>query len=248
MSGIDDYLDELAGRLRLTPGSAHRLLEETESHLRDVAEAEAASGAEAAVAERRAIERFGTAREVARAANGGPLRVVGPGLNAAAQLLAIGCAVVIAGTLLAEALAWFTSTSWVFGQPMSHVASGGQIAHWLQVHPGAHDWRQAAAAENASDSFLFRTAAGIVGLVAALGLHLVGRRHARAGGGVPPAVGLTAFGGAAVLLVTGSLRTLDWGFGQSLCDAAVALLAAVVYAVVCARSVLVTSGRAAAAE
>ncbi len=242
MGGIDDYLEELAHRLRLTPVSARRLLEETEAHLRDAVEEEVASGAEPTVAEHRALARFGTAREVARAANGGPLRVLGPGLNAVAQLVAVGCAAVIAGTLLAEALAWFTSTSWVFGQPSSYAPSAGQVAHWLQVQPGAHGWRQAAAAENASDSLVLRTAAGVLGLVVAGALLVILRRHARVGGGVLPAIGLTAFGGAAVLLASGSLRSLDWGRGQTLCDAVVALIAAVGYAVICSRSVLVTSG------
>lgn len=241
MATIDDYLEDLAGRLRLTPESARRLLEETDAHLRDAAEAEIAKGADPTAAEERAIARFGTSPQVARAANGGAWRIVGPGLNAAAELVAVGCVVVIAGTVLAHVLASFTSTSWVFGLPHSFAPSAGQIAHWLQVQPGAHDWQHAAAAENASDSLVLRTVAGVLGLVVALGLRVLGRHHARLGGGVPPAVGLTAFGGAAALLVTGSLGTLDWGRGQTLCDAFVALAAAAAYAVICSRNVLTTS-------
>ena len=44
---------------------------ETESHLRDAADAERDAGAEPADAEARALARFGTPREIARAANRG---------------------------------------------------------------------------------------------------------------------------------------------------------------------------------
>lgn len=60
-----------------------------------------------------------------------------------------------------------------------------------------------------------------------------------------PAVGLTAFGGAALLLAvagaTGSVTVAEWGRGQSLCDAAVALVAAGDYLVRCVRTVVVTT-------
>jgi hypothetical protein len=245
MGAIDDYLEDLSVRLRLTPDSAFRLLEEVETHLREAAEHETASGADPTVAEHRALARFGSAEQVARAANGGRWRVVVPGVHAAAQLVAVGCAAVVAGALLAEALAWLTSTGWVFGLPAGYSPSAGQAAHWLQVQPGAHGWRAAAASENASDTLVLRGAAGVVGLVAALVVMRMLRRHTSVGGGVLPAVGLTAFGGAAALLLTGALRTLDWGLGQSLCDAAVALIAASAYAVLCAKSVLLTSTAAA---
>jgi hypothetical protein len=248
MGQLDDFLEELTARLRLTPESALRMIEEAETHLRDAVEEEMALGADPVTAEERALARFGTALHVAHAANGGRWRVVGPSLNAVAQLLAVGCAAVIAGTLLAEALSWFTSTSWVFGLRSSFAPSTSQISHWWQVQPQAHDWRQAAALENASDSLVLRGLAGVFGLLTAWILHLVGRHHTRVGGGVLPAVGLTAFGTAAVLLVTGSLSTVDWGRGQAVCDGLVALVVAAGYAVTCARSALVTSSLTAAGE
>jgi hypothetical protein len=241
MQRVDGYLEELAARLRLTPSSAIRLVEESEAHLRQAVEAELAAGADADLAEQRALARFGTADEVARAANGGRWRMVLPGLNAVAQLVAVGCLAVIAGTLLAEALSWVTSTSWVFGRPSTFAPTSGQIGHWLAVQPSAHGWREAAALENASDSLVLRGAACLLGLLVAGPVYWVTRRRAKLGGGVTPAVGATAFGGAAVLLVTGSLRSLDWGWGQAVCDSLMALVVAAGYAAVCARSALTTN-------
>src|SRR5215217_2487440 len=63
---IEGYLDRLLGHLR---GSAHdvrRILAETEEHLRDATAELVAAGAGEEEAERRAIERFGDPRAVAR--------------------------------------------------------------------------------------------------------------------------------------------------------------------------------------
>ncbi len=240
MTRIDDYLTDLERRLRLMPEASRRLVEETQAHLQDAVEAEMASGTDLDTAEERALARFGTAHQVARAANGGYRRVVGPALSAIAQLVAVGCGCVIAGTLIAEVLSWATSTSWVFGPPSTFAPTAGQAAHWLHVQPSAQGWRQAAAAENASDSLLLRTGLGLIGLAAAGVLALVVRRQPRLGGGVTPIVGVTAFGGAAALLASGALSTLDWGRGQSLSDMIPALVAAGCYAVLCGRDLLVT--------
>ena len=139
-------------------------------------------------------------------------------------------------------MAAFTSTAWVFGPPRAWAPSPGQVSHWLRISPDAPDWRSAAAVENASDSLVLRAGAAAVGLVVCLAVLLLLRRSGRPGGGVVPAIGCTAFGGAAVVLVTGAaagLPVVDWGPGQSLCDAAVALVLAAVCLDRCLRSVLV---------
>ncbi|MGC4112898.1 MAG: permease prefix domain 1-containing protein [Nocardioides sp.] len=238
MGRVDDYLSELAARLRLTPASARRLVDEAEAHLQDAVDAEMSAGVDAETAEARALARFGTPQQVARAANGGPFRVLGPGVRAAAQLVAVGCVAVVAGALLSEALSWVTSTGWVFGRPASFTPTAGQVSHWLAVQPGATSWRDAAARENASDILWLRGLAGVLGLLTALALHRIGRGQARLGGGLPSAIGATAFGGAAVLLLSGSLSALDWGRGQALCDGLVAAVVAACYAVACARTAL----------
>ncbi len=62
---IDSYLDELMAALRVEPRRARRILIETEDHLREAVRDHVAAGMSEADAERLAIERFGTAREVA---------------------------------------------------------------------------------------------------------------------------------------------------------------------------------------
>jgi hypothetical protein len=64
MSGvIDDYVAALRRELDFDPALARRLASEVEDHLRDAAEADPAWPS--AEAERRAVERFGLAREIA---------------------------------------------------------------------------------------------------------------------------------------------------------------------------------------
>ena len=63
---VEAYLDQLLTHLR---GSAHdvrRILSETEEHLRDATSELVAAGASEEEAQRRAVERFGHPRTVAR--------------------------------------------------------------------------------------------------------------------------------------------------------------------------------------
>lgn len=242
MDAIDAYLDALVGRLRLSPESARRLLIETESHLRDAADAELAPGVEQEEAESRAVARFGSPSEIARAANGSLLDKLGAVLVGVTQLAAVGSAVVFAGTLLAQLLARATSAAWVFGPPAGFAPPSAQVAHWLQVHPDARGWREAATMENAADAMVLRGGAALLGLGLAVVVFLACRRRfGRIAGGVVPTTGLVAFGGAAGVLaagaVAGSVAGVEWGRGQLWCDAAVSLVAAAGYLVMCVRSI-----------
>jgi hypothetical protein len=67
---IDTYLDELMAALRVEPRRARRILIETEDHLREAVRDHVAAGMEEAAAERLAIERFGSPREIAARFNG----------------------------------------------------------------------------------------------------------------------------------------------------------------------------------
>jgi hypothetical protein len=248
MDLIDRYLDELAARLRVGPARARRLLSEAEEHLRETAAREVAAGADDPDAERLAIERFGTARQVARAANGSFLTRLGPLALGAAQLGTVASVTVLAGTLLARLVAAVTSTTATFGFPHDSVASAAQVAHWRAVQPGAADWPAAAASENAADTLALRGGFAVLCLLVGLVALWVLRRWTSApADGVVPAVGMTAFGGAAAFLLLAGLtdaRTpVEWGRGLLLSDAAVALVAAAAYAVVLLRRVQVPDAR-----
>lgn len=243
MEQIDSYLDELAARLRVGPARARRFLAEAEEHLRDSVARETAAGADGPDAERRAIERFGTTRQVARAANGPALARLGSLALAAAHLGVVGSAAVLAGTLLSRLVAAVTSTAATFGFPHDYVASAGQVAHWLAVQPAAGgDWPAAAASENAADTLVLRGGFALLCLVVSLvAVRLLRRWTSPPAGGVVPAIGTTAFGGAAVFLLLAGLtdaRTpFEWGRGLLLTDASVALVVAAAYAVVLVRRV-----------
>lgn len=243
MDLIDGYLDELAARLRVGPARARRLLAEAEEHLRDTAAREVAAGAAEPDAERRAIERFGTTRQVAAAANGPVLTRLGPLALGAAHLGVVGSLAVLAGTLLSRLVAAVTSTASTFGFPHDYVASASQVAHWLAVQPAAGgDWQAAAASENAADTLVLRGGFAALCLVVSLvALRLLRRWTRSPADGVVPAIGMTAFGGAAAFLLlaglTDSRTPFEWGRGLLLSDASVALVVASVYAVVLLRRV-----------
>lgn len=237
MDRIDSYLADLHGLLRLSPQRRARLLAEVEEHLRDAASSERAAGDGEDAAAERALVRFGTAQEVAAAANAGTS--VGSLALVAAQLVAAGCAAVLTGVLLSEALARLTSRAWVFGLPDAVTPAPSSIAHWRQVQPQAQGWRAAAAMENASDSLVLRGGATLLGLAVALLVVAVLRgRVDRPATGIVPVLGLSVFAAMAMILSVCGLvgaGQLDWGRGQSFSDAAVAAAAAAAHAAAYAR-------------
>jgi hypothetical protein len=153
-----------------------------------------------------------------------------------------GSLAVLAGTLLARLVAAVTSTATTFGFPHDSVASAGQVAHWLAVQPAARDWPAAAAAENAADTLVLRGGFAMLCLLVSLvALRLLRRRTSPPADGVVPAIGMTAFGGAAAFLLlaglTDSRTPFEWGRGLLLSDASVAFVMAAAYAVVLLRRV-----------
>jgi hypothetical protein len=115
---IDTYLDELLSRLRGPAAHVRRTLAEAEAHLRDAADAEIIRGVEVPAAERKAIERFGSPRQVAAAANRQVSRITAGRLaasltDAAAQMLAVGIAAIGIAALAARGLAAVTSEGFV---------------------------------------------------------------------------------------------------------------------------------------
>ncbi|MEP7089525.1 MAG: hypothetical protein ABI776_05390 [Nocardioidaceae bacterium] len=240
MDQIDAYLDELAVRLRIGPARVRRLLAEAEEHLREAAARDVAAGTDQQLAEHRAVERFGTPRQVAAAANGSTVSLLGPLAQGGAHLAAVASVTVLAGSLLAHLVAAVTSTTSAFGLPRGALPSPARIGQWVAAQPGVHDWHAAAASENADDTLILRGGFALVCLVGALVILRVGRRRASPPrGGIIPAIGMTAFGGAGVLLLAGGVSDTylqaEWGRGLWFSDATVALLAAAAYALILLR-------------
>jgi hypothetical protein len=106
---IEGYLDQLLGHLR---GSAHdvrRILAEAEEHLRDATAELVAAGASEEEAKRRAIERFGSPRTVARRFSARlapvpPAVVVAELARVAVRLGAVALVAIGASGLVAELL------------------------------------------------------------------------------------------------------------------------------------------------
>lgn len=233
MSPIDSYVADLAALLRLRPEAAERFLAEVEDHLQSAADAEVAAGVPRAEAELAAVRRFGAAREIAFAANGGWFGLGLRTSGALARIGTVGSLVVLTGTLIATLAARLTSTIAVFGLPAGASPSRASISHWLAVQPGASDWRTAAALENADDSLLLRGGASVLLLLAcAVVAWMSSRRYAPIRSRSTLVVPALAFTLAAGGLLFGALlgaRIGDWARGQALCDASVALAAGAVY-------------------
>lgn len=233
MTPIEEYVAELGAHLRLRPEAAERFLAEVEDHLQSAADQEVAAGLEPGEGERAAVRRFGSAREIAFAANGGWFGLGIRSATAIARIGAVGSLAVLAGTLLAEVVARLTSTTAVFGLPASASPSQSSIRHWLAVQPSAHDWRTAAALENADDSLLLRGGAAVLLLVACAVVAGVGsRRYAPVRSNstlVAPAMAFTLAAGGLLLSALLGARIGDWGRGQALSDAAVALAIGAAY-------------------
>jgi hypothetical protein len=233
VSPIDSYLADLGTQLRLRPEAADRFLAEVEDHLRAAASRGASSDLGPDEAERAAVRRFGSAHEIAFAANGGVVGLAIRSAGSLARIGAVGSLTVLVGTLLARLAARLTSTEAVFGLPAGASPSRSSISHWLAVQPGAHDWRSAAALENADDSLVLRGGAMVMLLVGcAVVAFLASRRYAPIRSRSTLVVPALAFSLAAAGLLLGALvgaRVGDWGRGQALCDAFVALVVAAAY-------------------
>lgn len=234
---IDTYLDDLLGRLRGPAATVRRTLTEAESHLRDTADAELASDPELTpvAAQHRALERFGTAGTVARAANrdgtGAHLGALLAALTGSAlRMVAIGFCAVALAAVGARTLAAVTSVGFVYGLPAGTATVAAKCAHWLSVQPTAANCVQAATLENASDSFQLYLGGALIGLgVLSIiaGVAWLIRRgtnarrttqqssprqpnamRARLPQTLVPVVGTTIFGGVGVVLLASAVTNL----------------------------------------
>ena len=147
---IEGYLDRLLGHLR---GSAHdvrRILAETEEHLRDATAELVAAGAGEEEAQRRAIERVGDPRAVARRFSARlapvPSTAVAAELGTTAVLLGgVGLVAIGVSGLVAELLGRLFGPGFVAGDLPGVTYTPERCAEFLEYFPDAGGCEQAAA-------------------------------------------------------------------------------------------------------
>jgi hypothetical protein len=242
-SPIECFLDELVEELAAeSPRELRRLVAETEAHLRDDAEAAVAAGASADEAERYAVQRFGSARELA----GGERNRLSPHPPVLRQvaysgllLAGVGGLAVGASGLVAAGIRAVGGSRVVVDAPLSRALAGSDCARWLAADPGARTCRDAAIADWAAETVFYRIGLGIVGLACVLLYHWLRRRSGHRGGpaALPPlvtdAVATALFGAAALGTLALGLHAVissgGNGSGQWLSAGLVALVAAGVF-------------------
>jgi HAAS domain-containing protein len=252
---IEGYLDQLLGHLR---GSAHdvrRILAEAEEHLRDAAAELVAAGASDEEAQRRAIERFGRPRTVARRFSARlapvpPAAVAAELARAALPLGGVALVAIGASGLVAELLGRLLGAGFVAGDLPGMTYTPQRCAEFLEYFPDAGGCAQAAALHHWGEVVEYRVAVGALGLLV-LGAFLLWRRGR---GGRPPeylgvlpdgfaaTVATSLYGVAAAVFALEGLDALlvagGDGAGQWLSAAVVALAMAVLYGVSLYRTVL----------
>jgi hypothetical protein len=178
---IESYLDQLLGHLR---GSAHdvrRILSETEEHLRDATAELEAAGASEEEAQRRAVERFGHPRTVARRFSAGlapipPAAVAAELARAAVLLGGVGLVAIGASGLVAELLGRLFGPAFMAGDLPGVTYTAQRCAEFLEYFPDAGSCAQAAALHHWGEVVEYRVAGGVVGALV-LGAYLLWRRR-----------------------------------------------------------------------
>jgi hypothetical protein len=180
-SPIEVYLDELTRSLGTDqPRRARHLIAESETHLRDAAEAAMSHGLDAHAVELEAVARFGTAPELAAAERQTwslPMRaVLGQFLRSALALGGLGAVAVG----LSGLLAWFVGGVWgqrvLVQNPSAADLTTTNCARWIGLHPHAADCSVAAMNDWYGEVIFYRIAVGVLG-VAALSAYAVLRRR-----------------------------------------------------------------------
>jgi hypothetical protein len=245
---IESYLDRLLGHLR---GSAHdvrRILSEAEEHLRDATTELVAAGASEEEAQRRAIQRFGNPRTVARRFSARlapvpPAAVAAELARAAVLLGGVGLVAIGVSGLLAELLGRLLGAGFMAGDLPGMTYTPQRCAEFLEYFPDAGGCEQAAAMHHWGEVVEYRVAVGVLGL-AVLGGYLLWRRGRRdepprylgaLPDGLAATVATSLYGLAATVLALEGLNALlaghGSGAGQWLSAAAVALAMAVGYGI-----------------
>ncbi|MDN3355867.1 permease prefix domain 1-containing protein [Actinomadura sp. DC4] len=239
MSDIDRYLDRLLAELRGSPADVRRVLTEAEEHLREAARDGVEEGLTEEEAQRRAVERFGPPRVVARRFDG-VLRsgeVVRALAWALAPLAAVGLIAVGVSGVISEVLGRLFGPAFVSGDLPWVRYTPQRCAELRGLFPG-HDCLEAATLDHWGEVVWFRVAAGALGLLI-LGAYALVRRRAKPPAlvlrpGLVPAAGAAVYGLAAMVLAlqgadAAALGGTRGGGGQWWSAGIVALAAAVAY-------------------
>ncbi len=241
---IDVYLDTLLVESRDLPPRARRmLLNESESHLLESAEAAEAGGLTRQQAESLAVRRFGAPPDIVgpyRRAVAAPSIITRQVAVTGLFLGAIGAVAVGISGLVAAVIRWFEGSRALVDWPAGGTPAPSDCARWLRLDPHALDCRTAAVSDWANETVAYRIILGLMGALVLLGLHVYFRRRGSVGRAamLPPLVRDTvaatlfaaAGAGTLVLGVDAIVTSSGFGSGQWLSAAPVALLLAGFYA------------------
>jgi hypothetical protein len=243
---IEGYLDQLLGHLRGSARDVRRILSETEEHLRDATAELVAAGASEEEAQRRAIERFGHPRTLARRFSARlapvpPAAVAAELARAVVLLGAVGLVAIGASGALAELLGRLFGPAFVAGDLPGMTYTRQRCAEFLEYFPDAGSCAQAAALHHWGEVVEYRVAVGVLGLLV-LGALMLWHRRRRGQqpqylgvlpDGFSETVATSLYGVAAAVLALQSLDSLlvagGDGTGQWLSAAIVAAALAIAY-------------------
>ena len=181
---VEQYLDELYGRLRCPPREARRILAEAEDHLREAVTDGLAAGLTQTEAEEQAVSSFGSVRAVVRAHDGGAWRFPGRAVLfdlalAGLKLGGIGALAVAASGLVAAAMNKLLGPGFVGGTGRGVSYPAASCRWWLADNLGVHTCARAAVLENSIDAVSLRLAVGVLGLILLLCYYVAPRRRSR---------------------------------------------------------------------
>ena len=130
---VEQYLDELYGRLRCPPRDARRILAEAEDHLREAVTDGLAAGLTQQEAEEQAVSSFGSVRAVVRAHDGPAWRFPGRAVLfdlalAGLKLAGIGALAVGASGLVAAVMNMLLGPGFVGGTGRGVTRAGSRLA------------------------------------------------------------------------------------------------------------------------
>jgi hypothetical protein len=250
---VDRYLDALLIELRGRVAGVRRILDETEDHLRESIGAGVAEGLTVEEAERRAVERFGSPKLVARRmARGGKAMPPVPVLAQVALVLVLVGGIALVGVGVSGAVA--DGMGAVFGKAFVSADTNGvtytpsRCADFLEYHPEARTCEAAATAHHFDEVVNYRLVAGVLGL-GVLGAWWLARRRRwlwpDAADAVPDGfgavVGAALFGVAAAGLLFQSVGQIivggdSSGIGEYLSGGLVAAVIAMAFVAVLQRT------------
>jgi hypothetical protein len=240
VNDVDRYLDRLLAELRGSAADVRRVLAEVEEHLRDAVHAGIAEGLPEDEAERRAVERFGSPRIVARrfGATLPPREVARTLASVLVPFAAIGLMAVGVSGVISEVFGRLFGPAFVAGDPPWVRYTPQRCAEVQRLYPG-HGCLDAVVLDHWDEVVVFRVAAGALGVLLFGGFALVRRRTRPATvapwPGMVPVTGVALYGlAAAVLLLqgldAGLLGGVHGGSGQWWSAGIVALAVALAYA------------------